>query len=247
MDHCGLLATRPYEMRPQKEIERQYLHSFRCLRGDFPGGDLRDHETPDFLVVTETQRKIGIEITRVFKADGKSKNSQQSIEATKEAITVFARTYSERLSSPPVEVSLFFNLRRPLNVKAQLEIAWRVAQVVHGNMPFQGESVELEYRRGCRRDQPIEVDLICINRVHPVDYHQWTWLEMGDVQTDAITLLEGAIKRGKMGSLLDLALCGLGRPAFIEPCRGGEPVYGVARRTLSRSSRRTCGNPPTVW
>ena len=180
-------------MQPHKEIERHYLHSFRYLCRDFPSGDLRNHETPDFLVVTETQRKIGIEITRVFKADGKTKNSQQSVEATKEAITVFARMYSECLNLPPVDVSLLFSLRRPLNAKAQREIALRVAQVVHDNMPFQGESVTLEYGIGGRRDQPIEVDLICINRVHPVDRHQWTWPEMGDVQTDVITLLQRAI------------------------------------------------------
>src|ERR1035437_10723840 len=58
-------------------------------------------------------------------------------------------------------------------------------------MPAEGKSVQLEYRI----NQPIEVDLININRVHPVDRHQWTCPEMGVVQTDAIALLEEAIKK----------------------------------------------------
>ena len=84
-----------------KEIEHQYLHSFRYLCSDFPTGDLQDHETPDFLIITEQQQKIGIELTRVFKTDGGTKSPQQSIEATKVEIMVAARMYSECLNSPP--------------------------------------------------------------------------------------------------------------------------------------------------
>ncbi len=175
----------------RKEIERQHLHSFRYLCSDFPRGNLQDYETPDFLIVTETQRKIGIELTQVFKTDGETKSSQQSIEATKIEIMVAARMYSECFNLPPAHVSLFFSLRRPLKAKARQEIARRVAQVVHDNMPAEGKSVQLEYRI----NQPSEVDLITINRVHPVDHHQWTCPEMGVVQTDAIALFEKAIKK----------------------------------------------------
>jgi hypothetical protein len=49
-----------------RKIERQHLDSFRYLCSDFPRGNLQDYETPDFLIVTETQQKIGIELTQVF-------------------------------------------------------------------------------------------------------------------------------------------------------------------------------------
>ena len=151
-----------------KEIERQHLHSFRYLCGDFPSGDLQDHESPDFVIVTEQQRKIGIEHTQVFKADGGTKASEQSVEATKEQITVAARTYSEYLNSPPAHVSLFFSLQRPLPAKARQRIARRVAQVVHDNMPSEGKSVRLDCGASGQRNQPIEVDLILINRSIPL-------------------------------------------------------------------------------
>jgi hypothetical protein len=179
-----------------KEIERPYLHSFRCLCSDFPLGELQepDPPAPDFVVVTEQQRRIGIELTQVFKADGRTKFSQQGIEAAKEEITVAARTYSECLSSPAAHVALFFSLQKHPNAKAREQIARQVAQVVHENMPPEGESVQLDRGIGGPRNQPNEVDLILINRVHPVDRHRWTWLEMGAEQTDVIELLERKIE-----------------------------------------------------
>jgi hypothetical protein len=176
-----------------KEEEHQYLRSFRYLCNDFPDGHLQDHERPDFVLVT-AQRKIGIELTRVFKSGGGTQSSQQSIEATKDEIVVAARTYSECLNSPPAHVSLFFSLQRPLPSKARQKIARRVAQVVHDNMPPEGKSVRLDCGAGGPRNQPIEVDLILINRVHPVDRPRWGWIEMGAIQMNAIELLEAAIK-----------------------------------------------------
>ena len=109
-----------------KERERQHLHTFRYLCSDFPTGNLQDYETPDFLVVTTTQQKLGIELTQVFKVDGGTKSPQQAIEATKAEITVAARMYSECLNSPPANVSLYFCLQGPLGAKPRREIMPRV-------------------------------------------------------------------------------------------------------------------------
>jgi hypothetical protein len=99
--------------------------------------------------------------------------------------------YSECFNSAPARVSLFFCLQGPLRAKPRLKIARRVAQVVHDNMPPEGESVQLE----CRIGQPIAVDAISINRLQPVDRHRWTWPEVGVVETNAIPLFEAAIKK----------------------------------------------------
>lgn len=175
-----------------KEIERQYMHSFRFLCNDLPSGDLREHEEPDFLIVMDNRRKLGIEVTQVFKTDGK--RSPQTIETTKEAITVFSQNYAESMNLPPADVSLFFSLQKPLRKNAQMAIAHRVAKVVRDNMPLPGSSVFLEYAKRGSRDQPIEVDLIGINRVHCVDRHRWNWPEAGSVLTDAASQLENKIR-----------------------------------------------------
>ena len=61
----------------QKEIERPHLHSFRYFCADFPVGELIESETPDFLVLTATGRKIGIEHTQVFKKAGTDASQRQ--------------------------------------------------------------------------------------------------------------------------------------------------------------------------
>lgn len=204
-----MVASRYHrKTHPQKETERHHIRSFRCLCSDFPAGELTECETPDFLVVTAKGRTIGIEITRVFKTDGTDETAEQADEATKEAITVAARMHAECLTVPPAHVSLFFNpqyLRRIkkskknvvqpeprfLTKKEKQNIARSIAQFVHKNMPPQGCSIRLE--PSCHPDQPREVDLILINRVHPVDRHRWCWLEVRTVQHDAIERLQKAI------------------------------------------------------
>jgi hypothetical protein len=126
----------------------------------------------------------------VYKHYGKT--AEQSVEATKEAITVAARAYCEYvLKAPPAFVSLFLTLSRHIKPKACREIAQRVAQAVHENMPSEGEVVKLEYRRG--GVQPIEVDEIIIGRDYPRATHKWTWPEYASIQTDAIRTLEHRI------------------------------------------------------
>jgi len=159
-------------------------------------------------VVTATGRKIGIEITQVFKTDGTDKTAEQADEATKEAITVAARMYAECLTVPPAHVSLFFNPqylrrikkskkymaqpgRRFLTKNEKQNIARSIAQFVHENMPPQGSSIRLEPHS--HSDQPREVDLILINRVHPVDRHRWCWPEARAIQHDAIERLQKVI------------------------------------------------------
>jgi len=200
-----MVASRGHgETHSQKGIERLHIRSFRYLCNDFPAGELRECETPDFLVLTTTGRKIGIEITEVFKKDGTDETAEQADEAAKETITVAARMHAEWLGVPPAHVSLFFNpqyLRRAKNGGSQRRfltnaekqnIARSIAQFVGDNMPAKGHSIELEPRP--HSGQPREVDLIQINRVHPVDQHRWSWPEWRAIQYDAIERVQSAIR-----------------------------------------------------
>jgi hypothetical protein len=57
--------------------EWEYLHSFQRLCHDFPSGEIRKHEGPDFLITTNAGYTIGLEIGRVYKDYGKT--SEQSV------------------------------------------------------------------------------------------------------------------------------------------------------------------------
>jgi hypothetical protein len=152
----------------QKEIERRHLRSFRLLGGDFPAGELIEGETPDFLVITPTGRKIGIEHTQVFKKSGTDETAEQPDEATKDFIRTAAKRHAEFLRLPPAHVALFFNsqyLRRTTGAKRRFltkaekqSIAESIAVFVGTHMPAQGCSVECDRRPG----QPRQVDLIQI-------------------------------------------------------------------------------------
>lgn len=185
----------------QKEIERQHLHSFQCLCSDFPAGKLIECETPDFLVMMDSGRKIGIEHTQVFKKDGMDETAEQADEATKEFIKTAAKKHAEALGLPPAHVTLFFNpqhLRQTVGSKRRFftkaerqTIAENIAEFVGNHMPDEGCSVELAWRPG----QPRQVDLIHINRVYPVARPGWRWLEFNAIQYDAIERLQTAITR----------------------------------------------------
>jgi hypothetical protein len=185
----------------QKEIERRHLHSFRSLCGDFPVGELIESETPDFLVLTPIGGKIGIEHTQVFKKDGTDATAEQPDEATKDFINTAAKRHAEFLGLPPAHVTLFFNpqyLRRTTGDKRRFftkaekqSIAERIAAFVGTYMPAEGDFIECDWRSG----QPRQVDLIHINRVHPIDRHDWRWLEFNAIQYGAIERLQDAITR----------------------------------------------------
>jgi hypothetical protein len=167
-------------------------------------------ETPDFLVVTATGRKIGIEHTQVFKKGGADQTAEQADEATKELIMIAARLHAECLNLPPACVSLYFNpqyLRqsqkpkknrttaeqRFLTKAERQNIARHIAEFVGNNMPADGCSVELEPRPNS--GQPREVDLIRINRSHSVR-HRWDLgLEFLTPQHDAIERLQEEIDK----------------------------------------------------
>jgi hypothetical protein len=96
-----------------KEEELQFLHSFRHFCADFPTGSVLTDETPDFIIEDDGYR-VGIEITRIFTTDGRSRASPQSIEAARDRITARSRDLAADLGVSPRNVTLFFNHTLPL-------------------------------------------------------------------------------------------------------------------------------------
>ena len=176
----------------QKKEESEYLNSFRCFCTDFPNGDITAGETPDFIVESDGYR-VGIEITRIFRQDGRSKTALQSIEAARNRITALAKKCATEMGVPPRGVTLFFNWTLPLYRDREASIAGAVAQTVHDNLPSPDDSADLECRYGSI--QPREVDQILIHRVHPVEGFDWKWMEASRRVEDAVRYISDAIAR----------------------------------------------------
>jgi hypothetical protein len=88
-------------------------------------------------------------------------------------------------------VILFFNLRRPLGHADHTRIANAVVQVVAGNMPADGDTVELEGRPG----QPPEVDLILVNRRYPRDLGRWGCMELHAIERNISCIVQKSITK----------------------------------------------------
>jgi hypothetical protein len=123
---------------------------------DMQSGAITHADIPDFRIRVGNNI-IGVEVRRLFTSpDG------PAIESTQESIFEQACRKAERLTLPPADVTLFFNLRKPLHAAARCRIADAVVQVVVDNIPADGDMAQLEHRSG----QPSEVDLIHIDRQH---------------------------------------------------------------------------------
>jgi hypothetical protein len=180
-------------MSASKKLEEYgYLNSLRHFCDDFPEGQIKCGETPDFLIQTGG-RRIGIEITKIFLDNGTRKASLQSVEAARDRITSLARNFAIERGTPPVSVTLFFNWTLPLHRKKETSIAGAVAQTVHNNLPSPGENVDLECHYGS--NQPNEVDEILVNRAYPVTEHKWRWMEYSRIEREAEEHLQQAINR----------------------------------------------------
>jgi hypothetical protein len=145
------------------EPDIQSSHDFDC---DVQSGVITHADSPDFRIRL-VKKIIGVEVRRLFTSpDG------PALESTQERIFDQACRNAERLKLPTVDVTLFFNLCKPLRVAACRRIADAVVQLVTANIPAEGDMTELEHQPG----QPSEVDLILINRrqrEHRRDQGRW--------------------------------------------------------------------------
>jgi len=157
-------------------MEWEYFGSFRYFEPDIQSGSVTHGDRPDFRVEVGG-RVVGVEITRLFKPNGR-----QDVESTQDRILDEVRWKAEEQALPTARVTLFFSLQRPLNAAARSRVAHSVVRVVAEQMPANGKSIELERVRG----QPREVDLITVNRVHACGSGRWTWMEAGMIDRDPV-------------------------------------------------------------
>jgi hypothetical protein len=196
--HARSILRSPFDFdrhSRDREIECVYFNSFRYFEPDARIGPFTRAESPDFRIAADN-RVIGVEITRLFKPEGR-----QDIESSQDRILEAACHGAQTRCLPPAYVTLFFNLCVPLDGAARGRIADAGVGVVAEHMPPEGESVELDMRPG----QPPEVDLIIVNRVHCHAPGRWEWFESGAIERNVTCLIQAAIteKTAKLCAYLE--------------------------------------------
>ena len=127
-----------FNWQDTSKMESEYFKSFRYFEPEIQSGSTTHDDSPDFRV-NVSDRVVGVEVTRLFKPEGR-----QDVESTQERILEEACRRAQEQELPPAQVTLFFNLSGPLCSAACTRIADAVVRVVGEQMPADGESVELE-------------------------------------------------------------------------------------------------------
>jgi len=184
----------------KKDRELRILKVFRGLCDDFPGGKIIPDETPDFIIYGD--RKLGIEIRRVFLHDGKKRTSLQGVEAARDRIVAEAVKLASGTDLPFSTVAFFPNWTVEIRREREPSIAQCLVKAVRDGMPPVGESTTLCYRIG--GPQPIQFDEISVHRGYLATKYDWQWHEAASVEEKAIELLNKAI--GEKAVLMDRIL-----------------------------------------
>lgn len=104
-----------------------------------------------------------------------------------------AREHAELRGLPPAHVSIFFNLRKPLNHDERLDLGRRIAGLVVQQFPREEEGfVELDSLESGDLF-PLEVDRLHIHRHSALDVHHWHTVDAGWVLRDCMDILQTAI------------------------------------------------------
>lgn len=168
----------------KEELEQAYFNSFSHFETKPHWLGVKKSESPDFLI-TMRRKIVGVEITALYTTPATA-----ALEDTKDGVVAASQRAARELNFPPVNVTLFFNLRTPLRREDRERLGRKVAAVVKGHIPQPGQHFELDMVEG----QPSEVDLILI--YPPLRSEgDWRWTEAGRVRSDISQFVQSAIDK----------------------------------------------------
>ena len=81
-------------MDPKKHRELSFLNEFRTLIPDFPRGQVRPADPPDFLIV-DAGRVVGIELVDYVRGDASGGSLVRKAERDREVVAEIARSAFE--------------------------------------------------------------------------------------------------------------------------------------------------------
>jgi hypothetical protein len=111
----------------QKEREQHILEQFRKSIDDFPSGEIRPDERPDFLVGSPP---VGIEITELYRQEQEQGQSLKAGESQRNRVVAMAQEIFEKGGGPPIIVYVNFSDNRTLRWSRIEELAECIAERV---------------------------------------------------------------------------------------------------------------------
>lgn len=90
-----------------KKIERRFLEDARRISLLIPAGEIRDSESPDFLIKTDSGI-LGIEVTQLFQPKATDQFSRRHAESFHQKVIHRASELYQKASSGPVDILVYF-------------------------------------------------------------------------------------------------------------------------------------------
>ncbi len=113
------------EKLSKQEIERHYFKKFVASdKYKLPKCEVIFGDRPD--VIIKGQRKVGIEITNLYKACGKDKKSEQQQREIRKKVLREAKRRFEKGGGKPMNIQFTFRLPIPINGKRDQEITDKI-------------------------------------------------------------------------------------------------------------------------
>jgi hypothetical protein len=139
----------------KKQIERWTLEQLRALLPSFPPGDVIPGEEPDFTLVLDDGRKVGVELTELHRKVLPGKIPPQSQEALKHRAVKRAQDIYDSTKNPYLHVSVHFaNIE--LSKSDIPRLAQKIADLVGSVIPPPGEARVAEPDYGSQNNFPEE-------------------------------------------------------------------------------------------
>lgn len=170
----------------KKNAERVFLNRFKELFTEFPQGNIKESEEPDFLVDIENGI-LGIEITEMYRTPESGNPILQEQESLRKQLANLSKDLFDQKKLNPIFVSLHFNQVNPLKKKNLNSIAQKTIDLVIQNIPKNDNSVILKVANN-PENFPNELQAIIIFE-HKISSSTWDVANSGwgyDLTTDEI-------------------------------------------------------------
>ena len=181
----------------QKHIESRHFKLFRTLMSDFPEGEVRHEDQPDFRVHT-MNGCLGVEHRQLFHPKKQDAPLLQALENHIDEILTIAQEHAELRGMPPVYAAFYFNhhlLGRGLTKQKRRDLGRKIARAAYKNLPEVNEHKEFEFGQIHDVGLPEEVEWLFLSRTADRKRHDWGSLEQdeGEILTDCRQALQKAI------------------------------------------------------
>lgn len=127
----------------KKKEEKYFLELFRKHYQKFPEGEIKDDESPDFLII-DNDKIIGIELTKIFQKNHSERMTFQASDSIIRDILLRIRKQFESKKLLGYEIHLDFHIDHNSIKEKREEIANKLFNVIIENLPKQNGWVEIQ-------------------------------------------------------------------------------------------------------